>query len=90
MASPFGINVRSTLRALFQSIKNTSDAPIVSRKAVRSLSLSGGITAGDQIERAVLAEARRALALEPAPLHGKILKQPGEELRPRANERRCR
>ena len=71
------------MRALFQSIRKTSDAPIASRKASRLLPSSRRIAAGDEIEHAVVAEALRALAIEPAPLHGEIPEQPDEEFRAR-------
>ena len=80
MASALDTHSRSTLRALFQSIRKTSDAPTVSRNASRRMLLSNGIAAGDQIEGAVVAQGRRAFAFQPAPLHGEIAEQSGEEL----------
>ena len=67
---------RSTLRALFQSIRNTSDAPtLLEKRVAASALLSNGEAAGDEIEGAVVAEAGRAFAFKPAPLHGEIAEQ---------------
>ena len=70
----------SILRALFQSIRKTNDAPRLSRNASRLAALVELEAAADQIERAIVAEAGRAFALKPAPVDGEVAKQSDEEL----------
>ena len=49
-------------------------------KGVAALAAVERIAAGDQIESGVIGQGRRALALEPAPLHRDVAEQSGEEL----------
>src|SRR5208283_5369158 len=49
-------------------------------KFVAAIAAIGRILTRDEVEHFIVAEARRALALEPAPLNGKIPQQAGEEL----------
>ena len=50
-------------------------------EVVARLGIAAAEAAGDQIEHAVVAEAFRALAVEPAPFDGEIAEQAGEEFR---------
>ena len=49
-----------------------------------------GVPASDEIERTIVTEPLGTLAIEPAPLNGKIPQQTDKELRPRQMPRRYR